>query len=80
MKASLQLTDGSTWPTPDLDAENEVTPAWRAIHNPLSLERSDLLHLARISNAYSYLLALPRRQRDAKIRMIREALTQENAA
>lgn len=61
--------NGMCWPVP-CEALEQLT--WRLIHSGESLDRSALLCAASVLSAYRELIALPQRERNARIRELRK--------
>ena len=73
MSAHARLSEGSTWPLPDLPQGDELGLAWRLTYGTPT--RSDLLRAASIISAYGYLVMEVTAQRRALIiRELRAAL------
>ena len=71
----IRLDDGTLWPRPPLESDNEYGPTYLAIHNPDALTREDLSHLASMAEAYAVLVGEPWMR--PKLPMIRRALRKE---
>ena len=69
----LKLADGTVFPRPPLESDDQHSAAWAAVHAPGSLTREDMLWLASVADAYAYLVENPTYAR-SKIPMIRRAL------
>lgn len=69
----LKLADGTVFPRPPLESDDQHSAAWAAVYAPGSLTREDMLWLASVAHAYTYLVENPTYAR-GKIPMIRRAL------
>lgn len=70
----LKVGNGSTWPCPALESDENFGPAHRAIYNPDSLTRADLMYLASVAHAYGHLVTVPRAAKS--LPMVRRALAE----
>lgn len=75
----LTLSDGSSWPRPPLESDDEYGVENRLRYTPISnLTAEDLMEAASIVSAYNYLvLGSTREKRDLVCREIREQLKGE---
>jgi hypothetical protein len=72
-----QLSDGTTWPLPDLDNDDRPV-SWLLTHAPEQMTRAEQLRAASIIHAYGYLLTeTTRERRDMVVREMRAALTKD---
>ena len=71
----IRLEDGTLWPRPPLESDEDDGPIWRAYHDPEAPSRQDLLHLAAMAEAYAVLVGEPWMR--PKLPMIRRALRKE---
>jgi hypothetical protein len=78
MNARMKLSDGSSWPRPSLERDDEYGIAHRLIYgNPT---QADLVEAASIIGAYGYLVVdASRQKRDLVVREIKAALRGEVA-
>lgn len=77
MSAHLRLSDGTTWPRPDLESDNDSGLAWRLTYGEPT--RTDLIRAASVIRAYSYLVTeTTRARRDQVCRDVRAALAEES--
>jgi len=73
----VELSDGSTWPRPALESDQEYGIGHRLRYAPMeSLTRDDLLLAASVIDAYGYLVTMPGAQASKVARMMRAALTE----
>lgn len=74
----IKLSDGSTWPRPALESDDEVGIGWKLTHAPDQLTRPDLLEAASIVAAYGELVyAASREKRNLVCREVRQAMREE---
>jgi hypothetical protein len=52
----LKLSDGSVWPVPALESDEETSVEWRLRYAPGSLTREDHMLAASIISSYGYLV------------------------
>ena len=71
----ITLPDGSSWPRPSLESDDEISPEWRAIFAPENLTRGEILHLVSVSRAYRALVCEPNKAK--ALPAIRRALRKE---
>ena len=75
----ITVSDGSSWPRPSIESDDDSGIAWKLTHAPDQLTRPDLLEAASIISAYGHLVvSSTRSERDLVCRDIRAALWQEN--
>jgi hypothetical protein len=78
MSRHLRLSDGTTWPRPDLESDADAGLAWRLTYGEPT--RADLLQAASVIRAYGYLLTeTTRTRRDQVCRDVRATLREETA-
>lgn len=74
----INLSDGSTYPRPDLGNDDEVSMEWKLRYAPRTLTRGEQLQIAGIISAYNYLvLETTQMKRDLVCGEIRQALNVE---
>lgn len=74
----IKVSDGSTWPRPHVESDEEVGIEWKIRFAPDQLTQSDLLGAAAIISAYEHLvLGSTRSKRDLVCRDIRATLREE---
>ena len=75
----ITVSDGSSWPRPHLESDEELGVEWKIRFAPHRPTRSDLLEAAAIISAYEHLvLGSTRAKRDLVCRDIRTALREES--
>lgn len=67
-KSSRLRFDGMTWPNPADPDEVQ----WRLRYGPQPPSREDLLTAASFMHAYAHLIDLPQRERNERVRQIRQ--------
>lgn len=71
----LRLSDGTTWPRPDLESDQGHGIGWKLRYTDEPLTRADRMRLASIVHAYGYLLLETNRaRRDQVCRDVKTAL------
>ena len=77
-KTRIKLSDGTTWPRPELENDEIAGVGWKLRYNPQSMTRADHLYAASIISAYGYMMAeTTRARRDQVCRDIRAELRAE---
>ena len=75
----IKLSDGSSWPRPAIEGDENLSVEWKLRHAPDRLTREDMLVAAEIISAYGYLTVdSPRPKRDLVCREIRAAIEVES--
>ena len=75
----ITVSDGSSWPRPYVENEEDVGIEWKLRYAPRLLNRSDFLEIAAIMSAYDHLiLGSTQAKRDLVCRDIRAALKEES--
>ena len=76
----IKLSDGSSWPRPALESDEEFSIEWKLRYRPLTLiTPEERMEAASIIAAYNYLVAeSTRTKRDLVCREIRQAMREEN--
>lgn len=74
----IKLSDGSSWPRPALEGDDNVSVEWKLRHAPDQVTREDMLVAASIISAYGYLTVdSTRNKRDLVCREIRAHLGED---
>ena len=76
----LTLSDGSSWPRPAIESDDEYGTGHKLRYTPASnLTASDLMEAASIIDSYNYLVVeSTREKRDLVCREIREQLKEQS--
>lgn len=76
----ITLSDGSSWPRPALESDEELSIEWKLRYRPLTLlTPEERMEAASIIAAYNHLVfAAPRAKRDLVCREIRQVMREEN--
>lgn len=71
----LRLPDGTVWPRPSMETDEDLGPAWRLTYAPDAITRVEQIHAAAMIEAYGTLIDTPDAAR--KLPAIRRALRNE---
>ena len=75
----VKVSDGSSWPRPYVENEEDVGIEWKLRYAPRLLTRSDFLEIASIISAYGHLVTTSTQaNRNLVCRDIRAALKEES--
>lgn len=75
----ITVSDGSSWPRPSLESDDDLGLAWKMAHAPEEITWAELHEAASIISAYGHLVAMSTQaKRDLVCRDIRAALREES--